>query len=167
MRLSFAQRRAFLISELAIVFPIEPVDAACLLFSICDIPLPNSNFESTRHVSSTYKYDEEHIASALGYAAQVVHILAAYLAIPLHYPIKCIGSRSVVQDPISQMKGPKIFPLYAKGVDRYRFEYALFLLNKNIEQLMLEYNIIVLDLRQTLPNLKNLYLTLSTDVTSQ
>ncbi|GES94096.1 UV radiation resistance protein [Rhizophagus clarus] len=29
-----------------------------------------------------------------------------------------------------------LFPLYAKGTDRYRFEYAVFLLNKNIEQLM-------------------------------
>lgn len=26
------------------------------------------------------------------------------------------------------------FPLYAKGVDHYRFEYAVFLLNKDIEQ---------------------------------
>jgi UV radiation resistance-associated gene protein len=25
------------------------------------------------------------------------------------------------------------FPLYAKGVDTYRFEYGVFLLNKNIE----------------------------------
>lgn len=29
-------------------------------------------------------------------------------------------------DPIS-------FPLYVKGVDTYRFEYGVFLLNKNIE----------------------------------
>jgi hypothetical protein len=25
------------------------------------------------------------------------------------------------------------FPLYAKGVEKYRFDYAVFLLNKNIE----------------------------------
>lgn len=25
------------------------------------------------------------------------------------------------------------FPLYSKGVDTYRFEYGVFLLNKNIE----------------------------------
>lgn len=25
------------------------------------------------------------------------------------------------------------FPLYSKGVERYRFEYAVFLLNKDIE----------------------------------
>lgn len=26
------------------------------------------------------------------------------------------------------------FPLYSKGAEQYRFEYAVFLLNKNIEQ---------------------------------
>jgi hypothetical protein len=29
------------------------------------------------------------------------------------------------------------FPLYAKGVERYRYEYAVFLLNKNIETVRL------------------------------
>lgn len=32
------------------------------------------------------------------------------------------------------MKGPRAFPLYGKGVDQYRFDYGVFLLNKNIEQ---------------------------------
>lgn len=53
------------------------------------------------------------------------------------------------------------FPLYAKGVERYRYEYAVFLLNKNIETLMQEANGRLLDLRHTLPNLKVLLLTLS------
>lgn len=45
------------------------------------------------------------------------------------------------------------FPLYAKGVDRYRFEFGVFLLNKDIEQLMNAYGLIVMDLRHTLPNI--------------
>lgn len=53
------------------------------------------------------------------------------------------------------------FPLYSKGVERYRYEYAVFLLNKNVEVLMQEANIRLLDLRHTLPNLKVLLLTLS------
>lgn len=28
------------------------------------------------------------------------------------------------------------FPLYGKGVDKYRFEFGVFLLNKNIEQVI-------------------------------
>lgn len=75
------------------------------------------------------------------------------------------------------------FPLFSKGVDTYRFEYGVFLLNKNIElvwvftmillyimidgdlfmafQLMSDRNLRALDMRHTLPNLKNLLLTLT------
>jgi len=54
-----------------------------------------------------------------------------------------------------------LFPLYAKGSDRYRFEYAVFLLNKNIEQLMNSQGLVnLVDLRNTLPNLKYLILSL-------
>jgi hypothetical protein len=163
--LSTSQRRASLISDLSTIFPIDLVDAGNVLFSICDIALPNGDFEAQASLqrSNGLDLDDDHISSALGYVAQAVQLLAAYLTIPLYYPIRCMGSRSLVQDPISQMKGPKIFPLYSRGVDRYRFEYAVFLLNKDIEQIMLEHDIVVLDLTQTLPNLKNIYLTLSSD----
>ncbi|CEI90460.1 Putative UV radiation resistance protein [Rhizopus microsporus] len=40
-----------------------------------------------------------------------------------------------------------------KGVDQYRYEFGVFLLNKNIEQLMNAYGLIVMDLRHTLPNI--------------
>lgn len=46
-------------------------------------------------------------------------------------------------------------------MERYRFEYGNFLLNKNIEQLMNAAGITVLDIRTTLPNLKNLIVTLT------
>lgn len=85
-------------------------------------------------------------------------------------------------DLISVMRGPRAFPLYGKGVDRYRFDYGVFLLNKNIEQvcgfmgrarsalliliclqLMYSQGLTVIDLRNTLPNLKALILSLSYD----
>lgn len=166
IKLHYAQRRTHLVAELSTIFPIEPVNTGDLLFSICGIELPNISSDSKLQTPRR-PFDDDLVSSALGYAAQVVQLLAAYLAVSLHYPVRCMGSRSLVQDPISQIKGPKIFPLYTKGVDRYRFDYAVFLLNKDIEQLMLEHGIVVLDLRQTLPNLKNLFLTLSTDATTQ
>ena len=55
------------------------------------------------------------------------------------------------------------FALYAKGVESYRYEHAVFLLTKDIEQLMNEHNVPMLDLRNMLPNLKNLLVTLATD----
>jgi hypothetical protein len=117
-----------LITTLSQIFPIEPSSqpSTALLFTILSLPLPNSSYPDS--------FSDEQISSALGYTAQVVATLAGYLAVPLHYPIKCLGSRSAVLDVISMMKGPRAFPLYGKGVDKYRFDYGVFLLNKNIEQ---------------------------------
>jgi len=110
--------------------------------------------------------DERSTATALGYVAMVVQILGNLGGTGggLAYPVTCAGSRSLVKDVVSVMQGPRSFPLYAKGVERYRYEYAVFLLNKNIEMLMQEANIRLLDLRHTLPNLKALLLTLSSPV---
>lgn len=90
-------------------------------------------------------------------------MLAGYLAVPLNYPLRLQGSRSAILDLISGMKGPRAFPLYGKGVERYRFEYGVFLLNKDVEWLMYGRGVGVADLRNTLPNLKALLLALSWD----
>jgi len=87
--------------------------------------------------------------------------LAAYLGKGLVYPVTCVGSRSLIRDGISAMVGPRMFPLFSKGVDTYRFEYGVFLLNKDIEMLMADRDLRALDMRHTLPNLKNLLLTLT------
>ena len=167
--------RADLAAGLDYILPISPSttkNAPPLLFSIAGADLPNSVFPSNNS-------NDDVTSSALGMAAQLVNMLAAYLGIPLHYPITPSGSRSLITDWISMMRGPRAcvekvfivdnadfgfddrFPLYATGVERYRFEYAVFLLNKDIEQIMQAQNVVLLDLRQTLPNLKNLLLTLT------
>jgi len=107
------------------------------------------------------KDDDDVVSSALGLISQVVVLMSVYLDTPIHYPISTAGSRSIIQDSISVMSGPRAFPLYSKGVESYRFEYGIFLLNKNIEQLMNHFGITILDIRNTLPNLKNLLVTLS------
>lgn len=125
-------RRTQLITLLSHIFPIEPVTSPPkglspdVLFSILGIPLPNSTFPSS--------YSDDNVSTALGYAAQVTQLVAAYLAVPLCYSITCRGSRSYVRDEISMMKGSRAFPLFGRGVDRYRFDYGVFLLNKNIER---------------------------------
>ncbi|KAH6564460.1 hypothetical protein BASA60_010329 [Batrachochytrium salamandrivorans] len=45
------------------------------------------------------------------------------------------------------------FPLYARGSERIRFEYAVFLVNKNVEQLLNYVGRPIKNLRNTLPNL--------------
>ena len=60
-------------------------------------------------VPSRKDINEETVATALGYAAQVVQLLAAYLGQGLIYPVTCIGSRSLIKDGISMMVGPRMY----------------------------------------------------------
>ncbi|KAF8446366.1 hypothetical protein L210DRAFT_3475070 [Boletus edulis BED1] len=157
--------RTSLISTLATIYPIELLSASELLFTILAVPLPipfNSNEPAPPLSLSSHKeVTEESVATALGYAAHLVQLLSVYMGRCLVYPITYIGSRSLIRDNISAMVGPRMFPLFSKGVDTYRFEYAVFLLNKDIEMLMADRDLRALDMRHTLPNLKNLLLTLT------
>ncbi|KAF9787006.1 hypothetical protein BJ322DRAFT_1053163 [Thelephora terrestris] len=165
LRSRLAPTRTTLLSVLASIFPIELLSTPDLLYTILAVPLPIplSATEPGPPLSMPSHKDvtEEGVATALGFAAQVVQLMALYLGEVLVYPITCIGSRSLIKDGISAMVGSRMFPLFSKGVDTYRFEYGVFLLNKNIEMLMGNYNLRALDMRHTLPNLKNLLLTLT------
>ncbi|CAJ0749234.1 3753_t:CDS:2 [Entrophospora sp. SA101] len=129
-------------------------------YKIFGILLPNSVFDGC---------DEEKIATALGFAAHFVQMLAYYLDTPLRFPITPMSSRSTILDPITvSLITSRQYPLYSKGVDRNGFEYAVYLLNKNIEQLMYSQELYYLmDLRHTLPNLTYLKISLCSTSTSQ
>ncbi|KAI0344056.1 hypothetical protein BDW22DRAFT_1483181 [Trametopsis cervina] len=165
LRNRLAPIRNELLSTLVFIFPIELLSPPDLLFTILDIPLPiptgPTDPAPPLSLHSHKDITEDSVSTALGYAAQLVQLLAAYLGQRLVYPITCVGSRSVVKDGISAMVGPRMFPLFSKGVDTYRFEYGVFLLNKDIEMLMSERDLRALDMRHTLPNLKNLLLTVT------
>ncbi|KAI5811113.1 UV radiation resistance protein and autophagy-related subunit 14-domain-containing protein [Peziza echinospora] len=139
------QRRV--ITELQKIYPIEPIPEKTLAFTIRGLHLPNTEFEDQ---------NEETIAAALGYTAHLVYLLSFYLRVYLRYPVQPMGSNSFIRDPISVIQGSRMFPLWPKGQVSYRFEYAVFLLNKNIEMLLSSQSIVVMDLRSTLPNLKYL-----------
>ncbi|KIK97882.1 hypothetical protein PAXRUDRAFT_824462 [Paxillus rubicundulus Ve08.2h10] len=157
--------RTSLISTLSTIYPIELLSPSELLFTILAVPLPipfTSNEPAPPLSLSSYKeVTEDAVATALGYAAHLVQLLAVYMGKGLVYPVTYIGSRSLIRDNISAMVGPRMFPLFSKGVDTYRFEYAVFLLNKDIEMLMADRDLRALDMRHTLPNLKNLLLTVT------
>ncbi|KDQ17682.1 hypothetical protein BOTBODRAFT_29844 [Botryobasidium botryosum FD-172 SS1] len=159
-------RQRALLRAVDFIFPIEPISAGDLLFSILDIPLPipvNSSDPAPPLTLPEYpSVNEDSIATALGYVAQITLLVSLYTGRILPYPITCAGSKSSIKDLISSMHGPRVFPLFSKGVDTYRFEYAVYLLNKDIEILMVERNLRAMDMRHTLLNLKNLILTLTT-----
>ncbi|KAJ4305922.1 hypothetical protein N0V90_001455 [Kalmusia sp. IMI 367209] len=144
------QRRR-ICEDLQNVFSIEPVTGKTLLFTIRGLFLPNGDFEDVK---------EDETAAALCYVAEMVTLLSPYFSVILPYPIKVHGSTSTIDDPLAMsttsQNNPRTYPLFMKGVVRYRFEYGVFLLNKNIEILSNTLGVRPLDIRQTLPNLKYL-----------
>nr|KAJ3408277.1 hypothetical protein HK105_003226 [Polyrhizophydium stewartii] len=144
--LHITQRRQQHIADLQTIFPIAAHEDGCP--TIRGIKLPNTNFAGQ---------DDERIATALGFTAHLVTLLAYYLDVPLRYYMLPISSRSTVWDVVSlQFQGSKEFPLFARGSERIRFEYAVFLINKNIEQLLNHTGRPVKNLRNTLPNVRAL-----------
>jgi len=88
----------------------------------------------------------EAMGAALGYAASVVELLSGYLDIPVRYPVRCLGSRSVICDPalspavsngtLSEIKLPLYLDPHLKEKGQARVDAGIFLLNKDIEQLL-------------------------------
>lgn len=137
--------------DLLSIYSIEPIPGKPLVFTIVGTPLPNSSFEDI---------NKEPVAAALGYTAQLVYMLSFYLSIPLPYPIQPYLSSSYINDPISVGLLQRTFPLYPVNI-HYRFEYGVFLLNKDIGYLMDRMGLRILDIRHTLPNIKYLLYVLT------
>ncbi|KAI1495083.1 UV radiation resistance protein and autophagy-related subunit 14-domain-containing protein [Biscogniauxia mediterranea] len=155
-RESIHGQRRRICEDLARIFPINPTSSgAPLSFSICGIPLPNTDYDPTS--SSAI---EESLSAALGYVAQLTNALQFYLSVPLPYPVTPFGSHSSVRDDISLLPDTqqREFPLFLRGGAnaQYRFDYGWFLLNKDIEALCVAVGLKVVDIRHTLPNLKYL-----------
>lgn len=132
--------------DISHIYPIEAIPNRPLSFTICGLHLPDSIYEES---------NKDQVAAALGYAAHVLHLVSFYTSTPLPYPIKACLSRSTIDDPLSMKLIDRTFPLFSTN-PYYRFEYAVFLFNKNIEYLMTRFGLRIIDIRQTLPNMKYL-----------
>ncbi|KAI0105937.1 UV radiation resistance protein and autophagy-related subunit 14-domain-containing protein [Daldinia grandis] len=154
-RESIHGQRRRICEDLARIFPIVPVPSgAPLSFSICGATLPNTDYDPTSSSST-----EDSLSAGLGYVAHLAHLLQFYLSVPLPYTLSPFGSRSSVRDDISLLPdSQREFPLFLRGgaTAQYRFDYAWFLLNKDVEALCVAAGLKVVDIRHTLPNLKYL-----------
>lgn len=102
-------------------------------------------------------------ATALGYVAHAVSLIALYIEIPLRYPLRVGASRTYICDYapsfeyISDLASkPTEFPLFLESQDTTRLAYAVFLLNKDIEQLLNGVGVESLGRRHVLANFKEL-----------
>lgn len=144
-----AVRQTRIILELSQIFPLVNTDGVSGNVSICNMVLPNSDYSG---------YDEEQISTALGYVAHLTFMMSKYLEVPFRFPILPMCSRSHIKDEISTSAPDKerTYPLYSKGKERLQFDYGVFLLNKNIQQLLNHCMLQPTDARNTLPNLRML-----------
>jgi UV radiation resistance-associated gene protein len=112
LRRRFAPTHTALLLTLSTIFPIELFSPPDLLFAILDVPLPiprASNDPAPPLSMPTHKdITEDTVATALGYVAQLLQLVAAYLGKGLVYPVVCIGSKSLIKDNISAMVGPRM-----------------------------------------------------------
>jgi len=112
LRRRLTPTRTALLLTLSKIFPIELLSPPDLLFTILDVPLPipmAANEPAPPLTMPTHKdITEEAVATALGYVAELLQLVAAYLGKPLVYPVVSIGSRSLIKDNISAMTGPRM-----------------------------------------------------------
>jgi UV radiation resistance-associated gene protein len=112
LRSRLTPTRTTLLSVAASIFPIELLSTPDLLYTIVAVPLPiplsAADPGPPLTMASHKDVTEEGVATALGFVAQVVQLMAAYLGEVLVYPITCIGSRSLIKDGISAMVGPRM-----------------------------------------------------------
>ncbi|KAK7318947.1 hypothetical protein RJT34_03656 [Clitoria ternatea] len=135
------------------------------------------NLASLRKMSFfTDKKDIQRSATALGYVAHAVSLIASYLQVPLRYPLRLGASHSFVVDnapsieltsseasssTISLTNAKNVeFPLFLEGQETTRAAYAVFLLNKDVEQLLNFIGAKSLGPRHVLANLRELLRTI-------
>lgn len=118
-------------------------------------------------------------ATALGYVAHVVSLIASYLEVPLRYPLHLGGSRSFIKDLAHSIEPNSYdsasnsllftnstnlksieFPLFLEGQETTRAAYAVFLLSKDLEQLLNFIGERSLGPRHVLANLRELLRTI-------
>ncbi|CAM9415565.1 unnamed protein product [Phaeothamnion confervicola] len=114
-------RQARLVGHLQHIYPISY--AASGEWAIRGLGLP----------ADLQSRDDEVVSSALGYVVHLVAMIAKYLQIPLRYQVIYNASRSAVRDNVTG--GSTAYPLFKRGVERERFDRAVYLLARDVEQL--------------------------------
>eukprot|EP00835_Amoeboradix_gromovi_P000109 NODE_4_length_55019_cov_0.425091.p11 type:complete len:397 gc:universal NODE_4_length_55019_cov_0.425091:38907-37717(-) len=132
-----------IIRDLSFVYHIDMNSGNCFINGKF---LPNSVFVNV---------DFKEISISLGFAAHLVYLLSKYLFIDLKYPILCRGSHCILLDPITKYPDNTNSP---RSIKLYNYEgkldWSVYLLNKDVEQIMFLRGLRMRDLRKTLPNLK-------------
>ena len=123
------------------------------------ISLPNVD----RFKEASNRYED--LSVVIGWVVNLLNTFAYVLDAPLRYPVKLLGSHSSIIDHVKVLDENKTvsreFPLYLKSAkcnrtEWDRFDYGVFLLNKNLSQLRWQCGKPTTDLRPLLQNVADL-----------
>ena len=123
------------------------------------ISLPNVN--KLKEFSTRY----EDLSVVIGWVVNLLSTFASVLDTPLRYPVKLLGSQSSIIDHIRVLEENRTvsreFPLFLKKAqcsrtDWERYEYGIYLLNKNLAQLRWQCGKQTSDVRPLLQNVADL-----------
>ncbi|CAF3721244.1 unnamed protein product [Rotaria socialis] len=122
-------------------------------YSIANVKLPQA--EDKTYQTSMTREREKEVEAAIGYCAHFVFIISQFMQIPLRFPIEFYGTSPIKIYDYSLQSGE--FALYP-SYDMNSFQYGLYLLNRDIGQLMYHCRVGTrpTDYRKTLKNLKDL-----------
>lgn len=164
-------QQQFMVSQISMLYPVNVVieqeiesntststrksDATSLTISkhLSVHPFAKMNFFTDRK-------EAIRSATALGYIAHAVSLLAVYIKVPLRYPIRLGASRTYICDysppSFESLSEFMEFPLFLEGQETTRSSYAVFLLNKDLEQLLNFIGVESLGPRHVLENFREL-----------
>jgi hypothetical protein len=154
------QQRLSLVSALQFIFPIGDLGGKRPTLRWVTLPPSNEIKDSTKN--------ETNVSVVMGWLAHLVFVISRIMDVSLRYPIRLMGSTSTIHDEIKVLPeerghnnngpgGNGEFPLYLKSTsanDWARFDYAIYLLNKDVSQLRWQCGMVTSDLRPTLQNLE-------------
>ncbi|XP_010469549.1 PREDICTED: UV radiation resistance associated protein-like isoform X2 [Camelina sativa] len=159
------KRQQYMISQVSFIYPLKieagpsqdqelesfPGGSRLVTKPLCQgsvriLGLPFSMAPFTKMSFFTDKKEVQKLATALGYVAHAVSLIAPYLRVPIRYPLRLGGSKTYIRDyapyiepsssdmslisTLSQNSKFVEFPLFLDGQDTTRAAYAVFLLNK-------------------------------------
>ncbi|KAI9184268.1 hypothetical protein H9P43_003321 [Blastocladiella emersonii ATCC 22665] len=134
------QERAAIAAAIARTFPIASLDRKS--YTIRSVPVPNSDYE--------VRHDPIAVSAALGWICLILQAATEVFDLPNRYHITVLGSKSTIQDPVSD----QVYPLFEQNTSPFLFEYGVFLLNNCIAEMLESRGIPVTNLQMTLANLK-------------
>ncbi|XP_061948467.1 vacuolar protein sorting 38 isoform X3 [Populus nigra] len=173
-------RQQFMISQVSLLYPIKISAGPSEEQELESFPSSSKSGLNltmapfTKMSFFTDKKEVQRSASALGHVAHAVSLIASYLEVPLRYSLRLGGSNSYIIDCAPSVESsdllsstmltantkPVEFPLFLEGQDTTRAAYAVFLLNKDLEQLLNYIGVRSLGPRHVLANLKELTRTI-------